>query len=198
MIDHVCFDVEIQKTIEETPGGWESTHLLGVACACLWEFATERMRIYGPDDVPALRERLLRADRISGYNTASFDMPVVLALPRGQVNDDLLAMRSKSDDMLARIWAQLGGRFFKGWKLDDVADATLGVRKIGDGAEAPKWFQAGQLHRVINYCADDVAIERDLCRFIDRYGYVMSGLTGQALKLPPWIAEVRAPLHPAL
>ncbi len=192
MIDHVVFDVEIQKTIEETPGGWESTHLLGVSAACLWEYRTSRLRIYGPDDVPALRERLLRADRISGYNTSSFDMPVVLGLPRGESNDDLVTMRSKSDDMLARIWKQLGGRFFKGWKLDQVAEATLNMRKIGDGAEAPKWFQAGQLHRVINYCADDVCLERDLCDFIDRFGYVMSSAFSEPLKLVPWTPELAA------
>ena len=33
MIDHVVVDVEIQKTIEETPGGWDATDKLGVAVA---------------------------------------------------------------------------------------------------------------------------------------------------------------------
>ncbi len=60
-----------------------------------------------------------------------------------------------------------------GSKLDDIAGATIGVRKIGFGGDAPKWYQAGQVQRVVNYCADDVAIERDLTDFVDRYGYVI-------------------------
>ena len=59
-MDHVVVDVEIQKTIKETPGGWDATHLLGVAVACVWEYRTQRMRVYGPDDVDTLRDRLLR------------------------------------------------------------------------------------------------------------------------------------------
>lgn len=55
-MDHVVVDVEIQKTIEETPGGWDSTHLLGVAVACVWEYQTQRMRVYGPDDITKLKD----------------------------------------------------------------------------------------------------------------------------------------------
>ena len=55
----------------------------------------------------------------------------------------------------------------------DIAIATIGAKKIGNGADAPKWFQAGRIQQVCNYCADDVAIERDLTDFVDRYGYVI-------------------------
>lgn len=60
-----------------------------------------------------------------------------------------------------------------GAKLDDIATATINAGKIGNGADAPRWYQAGQIQRVVNYCADDVAIERDLADFVDRYGYVI-------------------------
>ena len=54
-MDHIVVDVEIQRTIEETPGGWDATDRLGVAVACVWEYRTARMRVYGPDDLAALR-----------------------------------------------------------------------------------------------------------------------------------------------
>lgn len=186
-MDHVVVDVEIQKTVEETPGGWEATDQLGVAVACVWEYQTSRMRVYGPDDVPALRERLLRADRVSGYNVWKFDFPVIWGLPG---RERVVGMLHKTDDLLRRVWTALGldpDRFsnsHKGWGLDAVAESTLGVGKVGYGGDAPRWYQAGQVQRVTNYCADDVALERDLTDFVDRYGYVVNN--GRVLKVPRW------------
>lgn len=194
MEDHVVVDVEIQKTIEETPGGWEATDKLGVACACLWEYRTGRMRVYGPEDIEDLRDRLLNATRISGYNIWRFDFPVIYGFPdRGRVEgaEFLRTLLPKTNDLLMRIWRALGldddainfTDLHKGWSLDKVTQGTLGVGKIGHGGEAPKWFQAGQWARVVNYCADDVALERDLTDFVDRYGFVVHGGTGKVLRL---------------
>ena len=187
MIDHVVVDVEIEKTIEETPGGWNATDKLGVAVACLWEYKTQRMRVYGPNDVPALRERLLKADRISGYNIFNFDFPVIWGLSKSTWLDEKrvggmlpVTLLPKTNDILRRIWQakELDPDKFSpathgGTSLDVIAGATLGVRKIGHGGDAPKWYQAGNIQKVVNYCADDVALERDLADFVDRYGYVI-------------------------
>ncbi len=206
-MDHVVVDVEIAKTIEEV-GGWDNTEKMGISVACLWEYTTQRMRVYGPDDVSALRERLLKADRISGYNIFNFDFPVVWGiskptwlnwtkspmevhdrLPKGTGGCNLKAeLGIKTNDLLRRIWAAQGFNpdvwqaGMGGSKLGDIAGATIGVRKIGDGASAPVWYQAGLIQRVVNYCADDVAIERDLTDFVDRYGYVIH--KGKQLFLP--------------
>lgn len=188
MEDHIVVDVEIQKTIEETPGGWDATDKLGVACAVVYEFAGDRFRIYGPEDVPRLRERLLRADRISGYNIHRFDFPVIWGLPnRGRVEE----LKPKTNDLLQRIWRALGldddavdfTELHKGWSLDSVTKGTLGVGKIGYGGDAPKWYQAGEWARVANYCADDVALERDLAVFVDKYGFVYNSKLNRYLDL---------------
>ena len=187
--DHVVVDVEIAHTTEETPGGWDATDKLGVAVACLWEYQTQRMRVYGPEDVEALRERLLKADRISGYNVWNFDFPVIWGVPKKDWNgaqdpDGHVAyirrqLQPITNDLLRRMWIAQGFNpdvwqpGMGGSKLDDIAGATIRARKIGNGADAPKWYQAGQVQRVVNYCADDVAIERDLTDFVDRYGYVI-------------------------
>lgn len=182
-MDHVVVDVEIQKTIEEA-GGWDFTNVLGVAVACVWEYQTQRMRVYGPDDVPELRERLLKADRISGYNIFNFDFPVIWGIAKqdwlaGRANGIKAVLSPKTNDILRRIWIALGFNpdvwqaGMGGAKLDDIAGATIGARKIGDGASAPREYQRGKVQWVTNYCADDVAIERDLADFVDRYGYVI-------------------------
>ncbi len=203
-MDHVVVDVEIQKTIEQTPGGWDATDMLGVAVACVWEYRTQRMRVYGPEDVDVLRERLLRADRISGFNIFNFDFPVIWGVakqswldrgPPGMESDRVRTLRnkllSKTDDMLRRIWQSKGlnpDRFdpktHGGVGLDAVAEGTLNARKIGYGGDAPKWYQQGLIQKVANYCADDVAIERDLTDFVDRYGYAIANNKG--LAIPAW------------
>jgi DEAD/DEAH box helicase domain-containing protein len=186
-MDHICVDVEIQKTIEETPGGWDATDKLGVSVACVWEYTGQRMRVYGPEDVKALQQRLLVADRISGFNIWKFDFPTIFGLPGRQRVESL---RGKVDDMLRRIWLAMGldadnwSAAHKGTGLDAIAGETIGARKIGYGGDAPKWFQAGLWGKLTNYCADDVAIERDLTDFVDRFGYVV--LRGSRLHIPPW------------
>lgn len=192
-MDKIVFDVEIQKTIEETPGGWESTHLLSVSVCVVYEYLTQRFRIYGPDDGDALRQRLLKADELIGFNIVGFDLPVIFGFSKAAwLHAPLRAeLLPRCNDLLRRIWQGLGHDpdvFNKdthgGWGLDAVAQGTLGVGKIGYGGDAPKWYQAGQWARVVNYCADDVALERDLSDFIDRYGYVIQGQTGQIVRLP--------------
>lgn len=183
--DHIVLDVEIQKTIEELPNGWGDTDKMGVSVAVVYEFLTDRFRIFGSDDLGALKERLERADRISGYNIWRFDFPVIYGLPS---RERVERLRPKTNDLLLRIWRSLGlsletfSSAHKGWKLDQVMKGTFGVGKIGNGADVPKWFQAGQLHRVINYCVDDVALERDLAAFADRFGYVVNE-SGEVVKL---------------
>ena len=189
MIDHIVFDVEIAKTIEEV-GGWDNTEKMGVAVACVWQYQDQRMRVYGPDDVKALQDRLLRASRVSSYNGFLFDCPVVWSMPKrdwkpGHHLYD--AMLPKTNDILRRIWQAEGYNpdvwqsGMGGAKLNNIAQATLGVGKIGEGASAAHWYQQGRIQHVVNYCADDVAIERDLTDFVDRYGFVVK--SGKILRL---------------
>ncbi len=184
MIDHVVFDVEIQVNPEELPNRWADKHLMKVGMAALWEFRTDRMRVYGPEDVQALQARLLKADRVSGFNQRDFDCPVVWGIPDGQTSPELQAVQAKCDDVLQRIWRALGCRE-KGWKLEQIAPATLNVQKVGNGADAPGLFQSGQWGKLCNYVCDDVAIERDLAVFVERHGFVI-GEAGRPLRLPPW------------
>jgi|HubBroStandDraft_1064217.scaffolds.fasta_scaffold00161_25 DEAD/DEAH box helicase domain-containing protein len=187
-MDHVVVDVEIQKTIEETPGGWDATDKLGVAVAVVYEHKTDRFRIYGHtnEELLELRARLRKADRISGFNIWKFDFPVIFGLSgRARVEE----LRDKTNDILRRIWIaqklnpDTFSRAHGGWGLDVVARGTLKAPgKIANGAMAPKWFQSGEWGKLVNYCVDDVTLERDLAEFVDTYGYVVNGNTAQVLR----------------
>ena len=185
MMDHIVVDVEIARTIEQV-GGWGATDQMGVACAVVYEFANDRYRVYGPTDVEMLKERLLAAGRVTTFNGWKFDFPVIWGLPgRERVED----MRWKSDDLLGRIWLAQGldpesfGPKHAGWGLDNVARGTLNAGKIGNGADAPKWFQAGEWAKLVSYCADDVTLTRNLCSFMDKYGFVVRDAPRQVLRV---------------
>lgn len=199
-MDHIVVDVEIKKTIEETPGGWNSTHLLGVSTAVVYEYEADRFRVYGDSDadLDRLRQRLMAADRITTYNGWRFDFPVIWGISRDDLdvhvevktNAVRNGLEPNSDDLLRRIWQALHlnpdiwSRDHAGWSLDSVANETLGRKKIGNGADAPKWYQAGKWGQLVNYCIDDVALERDLSDFIDKFGYVVKDR--ETLHIPAW------------
>lgn len=196
-MDHVVVDVEIQKPVETLPGKWNDTHLMGVAVAVVYEFKGDRFRIYGPQDVDALRTRLLAADRISGYNIARFDFPVIWSCRERDLPDALAGqLAPKTDDLLLRIWSAMNLSLdhftaaHRGWTLDNVARGTLNnAGKIANGAQAPLWFQDGDWGKVANYCVDDVALERDLTVFVDRYGFVINGESERLVRVPAWTAS---------
>lgn len=197
-MDHVVLDVEIQQNPSDVLGGWEATDKLGVACAVVYGFWEDAFSLYGPDDILRLRDRLLGADRISGFNIWKFDLPVIWGMTRKEWSlraqeptSPQASLNQHTDDMLVRIWRALGldEREFterhQGWGLHYVALGTLGRGKTGYGEDAPKWFRAGLWAKVVDYCLQDVALERDVVAFVDRHGYVVNGKTGGVLKVPP-------------
>jgi DEAD/DEAH box helicase domain-containing protein len=187
--DHVVLDVEIAKSINGPEGlTWDDTDKVGVSVAVLYEFNSDRFRIYGPQDLGALQARLQMADCVSGFNTWSFDFPVVWGKTRQEIPE---FMKKTSNDILRRIWISLDldpdNYNFKthgGWSLDNIVKGTLGsTGKIAKGTDAPLWYQQGDLWKVINYCLDDVALERDLAFWVEKEGYVINAKTGRRVEL---------------
>ena len=176
-MDHIVVDVEIAKTIEEV-GGWDHTDKMGVSCAVVYEYEGDRYRVYGPtpEDLLRLQQRLMQADRITTFNGWRFDFPVIWGLPS---RSRVLALREKSNDLLCRIWKSLGldeekfSDLHKGWGLDAICKGTFGEGKSGYGGDAPKWFQQGDWARLVDYCIDDVRLEKKLGQFIDTYEFVV-------------------------
>lgn len=190
MIDHVCFDTESQFLADEV-GGWGNVHKMKLSCAVLYEYKSDRFRIYGPEDLEALRHRLLRADRITGYNSEKFDFPLVFELPNRQMPKELIG---KSDDLLRRICIARNTNpdyAHKGWGLNSVCVGTIGRGKIDSGTHAPALFKEGKMGQLINYCADDTALTRDLVAFIDKYGYAMNEKYDR-VTLPAWHGSAAA------
>jgi DEAD/DEAH box helicase domain-containing protein len=58
-------------------------------------------------------------------------------------------------------------------KLEDLAAATLGVGKLGDGLDAVRWYREGELEKLAEYCRRDVEATHQIYRYGKEHGHVL-------------------------
>ncbi len=95
---------------------------------------------------------LERADLLIGFNSDTFDIPLLNRYYPG----DLSHIRSL--DLLSEVQKVLGRRI----RLQSLAEATLGKGKAGDGLMAGVWWKEGKRDKVAAYCIEDVRLTRNL------------------------------------
>lgn len=80
-----------------------------------------------------------------------------------------------------------------GYGLDAVCETNFGMRKTGNGALAPILWQQGKRGQVIDYCLQDVKMERTLLDLIRDRGEVVSPVTLDVLHVrKPGLVSVAA------
>ncbi|HEX9232436.1 MAG TPA: ribonuclease H-like domain-containing protein [Blattabacteriaceae bacterium] len=171
------FDLEIKQPIESLAKGWSDHTNMGISCLCLFDYFTGRYRVFDDNSKLEALDILLTYDYIVGYNTVNFDMKVITAC--WSIPQDKIKV-SKDFDILREIWISKGlnpdkfvGFTHGGVKLDDVAFETVKMRKTLDGATAPKLYQQNRHAEVIDYCLEDVRIEKTLFEFVVTNGFVI-------------------------
>ena len=107
---------------------------------------------YFREELPKLWPIIERADMLVGFNSDSFDIPLLNRYYPG----DLSHIRSL--DLLSEVQKVLGRRI----RLQSIAEATLGKGKSGDGLKAGEWWKQGEKEKVREYCIGDVEITRAL------------------------------------
>ncbi|HEV8701003.1 MAG TPA: DEAD/DEAH box helicase [Candidatus Polarisedimenticolia bacterium] len=167
-------DVETQRSAEEV-GGWQNIPDMKLALAVTYNQVNSEFKTHFEKDVDRLLLDLAMADKVIGYNIDRFDLLVL----KGYTPWNLTRIRTF--DMLADIYRKLGFRL----KLGDLAEATLGVGKSGDGLQSLKWWKEGRLDLIEQYCRHDVEVTRDVYVFGQRNGYVLyRDRDGRPLRLP--------------
>lgn len=163
----VVLDIETRNTFQDV--GSYNASLLQVSLVGVYFYETDTFESFMEEDLPKLWPRLERADRIIGYNLISFDYPCLQSYYTGELN------RLPTVDLLVEIEKRLGFRI----KLDDVAQATLGVGKSGTGLMAVEYWRKGEIDKLREYCLQDVKVTRDVYEhalqngevsFLDRQG----------------------------
>jgi DEAD/DEAH box helicase domain-containing protein len=161
MSKEVVLDIETSNTFDDV-GGYHPSKL-NVSVICAYFYETDTWEHFLEDDVAALCKRLEECDRIIGYNTIGFDLPVMNRYYAGDLR------QLGQCDMLAIIHKSLGFRI----KLDNVAGATIGVNKSAHGLLAVKWWKEGKVQEVIDYCMQDVKVTKDVYEFGKEKGYIL-------------------------
>jgi len=156
----ITFDIETKNTFEDI--GENTPALLDISIVCIHDSKTNTYDSFLEDDFDRLWPILEKADMLIGYNSDHFDIPLLNKHYAG----DLTII--KSLDILKEIKNSTGRRF----KLDNVAQTTLGEGKSGNGLEAITWWKNGEIEKIRKYCLDDVRITKGVYDFALKNNYL--------------------------
>ncbi|MEK7636684.1 MAG: ribonuclease H-like domain-containing protein [Patescibacteria group bacterium] len=155
MIREVVIDIETKKSFEEV-GGQEHLDKLGVSVVGAYFYEDNSYCAYEEHEISLFEERLMRCDRIIGFNINHFDIPVLLPYFRGEWINEFPRL-----DLLQEVAKKLGHRI----SLDSLASATLNAKKSGNGLQALAWYKEGKIDLIKKYCLDDVRITKELYEY---------------------------------
>jgi DEAD/DEAH box helicase domain-containing protein len=149
----ITFDVETKNIFQDI--GSNDPAALDISVACIHDTADDSYRSFLETQLKDLWPIIEQADILVTWNGDHFDIPILNKYYPGDLS------KIKSVDLMKEVQKVLGRRL----KLDTVAAATLGINKSGSGLDAIKWWQEGQIDKLIAYCIDDVRITRELFDF---------------------------------
>ncbi len=161
MSNEIVFDIETQNTYQEI--GTRDTRLLKISLVGVWSSADASYTSFLEDELPRLWPLLEHADRLIGYNSRWFDVPVLANYYPGDLTKIPML------DILEEVERHLGFRV----KLDDLARSTLGVGKTGHGLQAVEFWKNGEIEKLRAYCLQDVRVTKELYEFGLAHGHLL-------------------------
>jgi len=164
----LIYDIEIIKAIPtgarkkniEYCKGWDDQANMGISVICAYDYIEDRPRIFLEDTFQEF-EQLARNCLVVGFNSESFDDKVCAANAICvKTGYDILRECYKAKGLLP--YPKKFDDRYKGYGLNALAQATLGMQKTGYGAKAPIDWQKGRRGSVIDYCMNDVMLIKKL------------------------------------
>lgn len=175
----VVFDIETQNSFAEADNDFKK---LKVSVVSFYRSDLDSYQSFTESELGKFWPILEKADRLIGYNSEHFDLPVLNNYYLG----DLLKFPHL--DLMKQIKESVGIRL----KLADVAAATLdNVNKSADGLQAIRWWKEGKIDEIKKYCEQDVKVTKELYDFGHQHKQLFyKSLTGEVI---PFAVDFSAP-----
>lgn len=149
----VVFDIETQNSFAEVQNDFKK---LKVSVVSLYRSDTNSYHSFTESELRAMWPIFEKADRIIGYNSEHFDVPILGNYYPGDLT------QIPHLDIMKVVKESLGVRL----KLADIAEATLdNVTKSADGLQALKWWKEGKIDEIKKYCEQDVRVTKEVYDF---------------------------------
>ena len=170
MPKEVIFDIETQNTFADVNNDFKK---LKISCVSIYQYETDTYQSFEEHELKNLWPILEKAERIIGFNSGHFDLPVMNNYYLG----DLLKFSHL--DLMDSVKENLGFRL----KLADIAAATLdNITKSAEGLQAIRWWKEGKIDEIKKYCEQDVRVTKELYDFGRRNKQLFyKSLTGEVL-----------------
>lgn len=149
----IVFDIETRNIFSEV--GSADPARLDISVVGVYDSETDQYTTYLQEELSQLWPIIERADMLIGFYSDNFDIPLLDKYYPGDLT------KIKSLDILKEIRKQYG----RGMKLDQLAEGTLKTNKSGDGFDAIKWWKAGDIEKLREYCIKDVKITKEIYDF---------------------------------
>lgn len=161
----VVYDLEIKNEIDGKKITWADFDKMGISVGCAFDYREMRFRVFLDDNINDLVNRLNEPDTlIVAFNHISFDNNLLRKNASVKLNID--ENLRNYDMLLESKKAVKAGKFDKGFKLDDHLQTMNLKMKTANGAMAPIWYSQGKIGQVVDYCLNDVTVEKALFEHI--------------------------------
>ncbi|RJR14018.1 hypothetical protein C4585_00910 [Candidatus Parcubacteria bacterium] len=154
----IVFDIETANWMSDTGTGNPAD--LTIALVAIHDSVTDSYQSFVEHELPQLWKILEGADMLVGYNSDHFDIPLLNKYYPGDLE------HLKSLDLMKEVQGVLGRRL----KLDAIAEGTLGERKSADGLQSLRWWKAGEVEKVREYCIKDVELTKKIFDYALEHG----------------------------
>jgi DEAD/DEAH box helicase domain-containing protein len=147
--DVIVYDIETKETFQEV--GSRDPRKLHISMIGAYSYNDRQLYSFTEDELGKFWRMLENCSLLIGFNNKGFDDQVVSAY-FAEID------KVPKFDILEEVYKNLGFRV----KLDNIAHATLGVGKSGDGLKAIQLYREGKIEELRAYCLDDVKITQQI------------------------------------
>ena len=170
MSKEIVFDIETQNTFADVDNDFKK---LKISCVSIYRYETDTYESFEEHELGKLWPILEKAERLIGYNSEHFDLPIMGNYYLGDLT------KFSSLDLMVKVKESLGFRL----KLNDIAQATLdNMEKSAEGLQAIRWWKEGKIAEIKKYCEQDVRVTKEIYEFGKKNKQLFyKSLTGEVL-----------------